>query len=135
MSIYRNRWLWIFAFGAWCVALWWLSSSVHKFPETVEIRVSDKVLHFGWFFGGAGLLSAALFLSFPRISTIRRITVAVVVLTGIGIVDEIHQSFVPGRSGNDVMDLLANIAGALVGTLVFQRVRGLFTCPAKDPSC
>jgi VanZ family protein len=48
-----------------------------------------------------------------------------VVLTVVGVADEFHQSFVPGRQGNDPFDLMADILGSLCGSLVFQRCRGI----------
>lgn len=84
----------------------------------------DKVLHFGYFFGGAGLISAALFLqkkwSFHW-STIHLLVV--LALFAVGSLDEWHQSWYPFRSGNDAGDLTADILGALAGTLVFRKIQ------------
>ena len=46
--------------------------------------------------------------------------VAVVVAgTVFGVLDEFHQSFVPGRSGNDVGDMVANFIGSFVSPFVY----------------
>ncbi len=131
---------WFGAFAVWFGALWWLSSLSRPIPESVPFEVSDKVLHFGYFFGGAGLLSAALFLSLSKATTPRRIALAVVILALVGIIDEYHQSWVPGRSGNDPFDFLADVLGAFAGAAVFQLFRRFLrqrekghSCP--DPSC
>jgi len=47
-------------------------------------------------------------------------SIIVVVLCAIfGILDEYHQSFVNGRSGNDFGDLLANFIGGLVSVFLY----------------
>lgn len=84
----------------------------------------DKVLHFGYFFGGGGLLSAALFLqqrwSFDW-STLHLNVLLILFI--VGSLDEWHQSWYPFRSGNDAGDLTADFFGALVGTFVFRKVQ------------
>lgn len=42
------------------------------------------------------------------------------VLSGIGVVDEYHQSFFKNRTGNDPFDWLADTLGAFFGALVFS---------------
>ncbi len=68
-----------------------------------------------------GLLGGALYLAFRSISGTRRIAalLAVALATGYGVVDEFHQSFVPGRH-TDPWDLLTDLVGAaiVVATLV-----------------
>ena len=84
----------------------------------------DKVYHFGYFFGGAGLLTAALFLQKRRKlhwSTIHLLVV--LILAAVGSLDEWHQSWFPFRSGNDAGDLTADIVGAIVGSLVFRKMQ------------
>lgn len=49
----------------------------------------------------------------PRVS----ILLAILVSTGFGCLDEIHQAFVPGRYGGG-MDVLLNAVGAVVGGVV-----------------
>ncbi|BCX49530.1 resistance protein vanZ [Haloferula helveola] len=123
MNALRRPAPWFGAFAVWFGVLWWLSSGVPDFPETLQFRSSDKILHIGYFFGGAGLLSAGLFLRHPDAPARKRIVVSVVALTLVGILDEFHQSFVPGRQGNDPYDLAADIIGALLGSFVFQPFR------------
>ena len=92
-----------------------------RLPTDIPI---DKVYHFGYFFGGAGLLSAALFLQKRwslHWSTIHLIVV--LALFAVGSLDEWHQSWYPFRSGNDAADLTADIIGALAGTLIFRKVQ------------
>jgi VanZ family protein len=127
MRLPRHPATWFTAFAIWFATLWWLSSGVPDFPEGLNFRASDKLLHFGYFFGGAGLLSAALFRRNPELHASTRILIVIIVVTLVGASDEIHQSYVPGRSGNDAGDLIADFLGAIVGALVFQRFRRILS--------
>lgn len=118
----RHPALWLGAFVAWFGTLWWLSSKVQHFPPGLDFRFSDKLIHFGYFFGGAGLLSAFLYRLKPERPDWRRIFLLTFLVVGLtGTLDEWHQSHVPGRSGNDPADLCADLTGALAGALVFRR--------------
>lgn len=121
--LFRSSWFWLAAFLAWVGTLWWLSSSARSMPVPLRFSESDKIIHFGFFFGGAGLLSAFLYCRAPenpKWHLILQITVLVITL--IGSLDEFHQSFVPQRSGNDALDLTADFCGAIAGALVFRKV-------------
>jgi VanZ family protein len=124
----RSPWLWLAAFAVWFGTLWWLSSRVQHFPPALDFRASDKLLHFGWFFGGGGLFSAFLFRlnpAAPNWGLIFALTFLVCALTGA--TDEWHQTQVPGRSGNDPADFAADVLGAACGALVFRRFHRLVT--------
>jgi VanZ family protein len=41
----------------------------------------------------------------------------------IGVSDEWHQSFVPGRSGNDVWDWTADTIGGLLAAMLGRRIK------------
>lgn len=123
MRLPRHPAPWYTVFAIWFATLWWLSSGVPDVPEGLKFQASDKVLHFGYFFGGGGLFSAALFLHKPDLHTSTRMLIVIILVTMVGVIDEIHQSYIPGRSGNDVGDLIADFIGAIVGALVFQRFR------------
>lgn len=118
----RNPFLWLAAFAIWFGTLWWLSSRKNDFPPGLDFRFSDKLLHFGWFFGGALMFSAFLYRfdpDSPRWGRSLALTVLVVGLTGA--LDEWHQSHVPGRSGNDPADFAADLLGAFAGAMVFRK--------------
>ena len=120
--VLRHPALWLCGFAVWFITLWMLSSKVQHFPPALDFRFSDKLIHFGYFFGGAGLFSAFLYRLKPAAANWKRIfwlTVLVVGLTGA--LDEYHQSHVPGRSGNDPADFTADLVGALAGALVFRK--------------
>ncbi len=119
----RHPKFWLAAFLLWFVSLWLLSA----FPRTGDymppIPNFDKVVHFGFFFGGSGLFCAWLFRRRPESPNWRAIfAIAVVVIALIGCLDEFHQSFTPGRSGNDPFDVMADVLGAATGALVFRLV-------------
>lgn len=112
--------LWFAGFCLWFITLWILSSGPIPAKTGIDIPHLDKLAHFGYFFGGSGLLHAALFLG-TSLSNRARFFIVVIVLASIGILDEWHQSWVPQRSGNDPWDWLADLLGAVAGGLVFFR--------------
>ncbi len=94
--------------------------------EGPEIPHVDKVAHFGYFFGGAGLLAGGLGIQ-RRVKTpsssLWGVFLLVVIVVGvvIGRLDEYHQSFTPERTGNDTGDWLADILGAFGGAWVMLK--------------
>lgn len=84
---------------------------------------SDKLVHAAVF----GLLAALWFWARRDGTGDRRAALAAAALaTGWGALDELHQSFVPGRAA-DGLDLLADAAGAIAGALAARaaaRARG-----------
>ncbi len=117
----RHPWFWLGAFLVWFGALWLLSSSSRTAEFTPQIANFDKIAHFGFFFGGSGLLCAYLFRRrADRPDWKILILTAVIIIGLIGILDEYHQSFTPGRQGNDPFDLLADVSGAIAGAFVFK---------------
>lgn len=113
---------WLAAFLVWFATLWWLSSSARPLQHAPPIPLSDKILHFGWFFGGAGLLCAFLFRLRPHARLpLPAAIFAAILLAATGALDEWHQSRVPGRDGNDPADWSADVAGSIAGILFFRR--------------
>ena len=113
--------LWLIAWLTWFAVLWWLSSqSPH--PDHIEIPHLDKVMHFGYFFGGAGLCYVFLHHLFPRNPSFLNILICTLIGMAVGALDEFHQSFVPGRFGNDLGDLAADSLGSLVGAIVMAKI-------------
>jgi VanZ family protein len=118
----RQPLFWLISFFIWFGVLWILSSRSNPTSDLPEIPNLDKFLHFGYFFGGGGLLSAYLFCRNPeRPNWLRILLITAVVIGSVGILDEIHQTYTPNRSGNDPLDWLADILGAISGSLVFRR--------------
>ena len=126
---------WSSLFLLWGIVLWLLSDGPIPTHGGPDLPGLDKILHFGYFFGGAGLLSAALYLSHRNrtgLSWRRLVITVVIVLATVGALDEWHQSWIPERSGND-FDWLADVAGALTGALVLKRFHRLVGRPVPDP--
>ncbi|MBK1832843.1 VanZ family protein [Roseibacillus ishigakijimensis] len=123
-AIAQRSSFWSAAFAIWFLVLWQLSSNPLPGPRLESDFPIDKILHFGYFFGGGGLLSAALFLKKSRPLTGSSLHLAVVLTLFLtGALDEWHQSWDPHRSGNDAGDLTFDILGALAGTVVFRRLQ------------
>ena len=127
MQLPRSPRFWLVAFLLWFSVLYFLSSFSLATDYSPPINQLDKVAHFGYFFGGSGLLCAYLYRRRSGRSTHWKtlIMTAVIVIGIVGILDEYHQSFTPGRSGNDPYDWLADVVGGMVGALVFKRVHHL----------
>ncbi|MBK1882559.1 VanZ family protein [Luteolibacter pohnpeiensis] len=122
----RHPLFWITAVLIWFGTLWWLSSSAKTMEDLPPIPNLDKILHFGYYFGGSGLMAAYLFCRQPEAPKWRMIILyCVVFIALVGASDEIHQNFVPGRSGLDPFDWMADISGGLCGALVFKRLHWL----------
>ncbi len=84
----------------------------------VTLDVSDKIEHFGAY----GLLSVFLYLNLSfqnRFEIFKKFpgTFTVVIASFYGLLDELHQLLVPGRSA-DVLDWLADFSGSLVAVLI-----------------
>jgi len=77
---------------------------------------SDKPLHWLAYLGLAVVIVRALAGGLPRRIGLRVATMAMVIAVAYATTDEIHQLFVPGRTG-DLFDLMADAAGALAGTM------------------
>ncbi len=122
-AVFRNPWLWLVLFLIWAGVLWYFSSKTDPVPPLPDFPHQDKVQHFGYFFGGGGLLSAFLYCrsrGAPRWRRMLWICVAVIALVGLS--DEIHQTMTPGRNGNDPLDWLADVLGGFCGAVIFRRL-------------
>lgn len=84
---------------------------------------ADKVVHFLLFAVGAGLFMAAVCRTVGAGSWLRAFF-AWLFMVAIGIGDEIHQLYTPGRSGGDWGDLTADAAGAAFGICLILLLHG-----------
>ncbi len=130
---------WLFGFIIWAAYLFSLSTNPGSVTEGApQIPHIDKILHFGYFMGGGGLLATAILLwkgtsCHPSI----RIVFPLALLLTIAAFDEWQQSLSPGRSGNDPIDWTADALGALTGILIANRFHALFrrlSSPATEIS-
>lgn len=122
---FHAPWLWLFALIIWASILWFLSGGPPPITNEQGFPHLDKILHFGYFFGGAGLLSAFLWLHSERRCRLPQlILLNALILGAYGAIDEWHQTFTEGlRTGADLADWLADLAGALIGPFVFWALR------------
>jgi VanZ family protein len=92
------------------------------FPH-VSVRHADKIVHFIYYFVFALLVSRALKHQSwsPDVSRFSLI-LGFLLATAYGVSDEVHQLFVPERSA-DPQDLIADMAGALVGVVILGLLR------------
>lgn len=109
---------WISAWIIWFISLWLLSSGNPAPKDLPTIPHLDKIAHFGFFFGGAGLFCAWLRHSRPSLAGIHCLWITALVGATVGVIDEYHQSFTPSRTGNDFGDWIADFAGSICGAAV-----------------
>ena len=79
---------------------------------------ADKLVHCVCF---AGLTFWVAFSVGTKLPSKMRILLPVIIVSLYGIVDEIHQSYVPGRECS-VLDWCADTIGALIGSIIFFRL-------------
>lgn len=113
-----RSWLWWLGIVIWATVLFVLSGR-STLPPGPQIPYQDKVIHFLYFSGGGfcfatALLGGRLPLSRGLLWMIAGLGFGMV----IGALDEYHQTFTPGRSGNDPGDWLADLLGAGTGGLL-----------------
>lgn len=87
-------------------------------PQYYELPSPDKLSHTALYFG----LGILLCLSFrnatnPKISK-RTIMLSFIIGTIYGVLDEVHQAFVPGRTAS-LIDVAFNILGILIAIAIF----------------
>ncbi len=114
------------AFWWGCYALWFAVlfglSSISKVPSgTPQFMLSDKFAHAAYFTAGSAALALAVALRpGSRFSSNPLLVISACLLAAalVGAFDEWHQSFTPGRSGNDLGDWVADLVGGLLGALL-----------------
>lgn len=129
--------LWAFA-GSYapyllgCASLFVVSAmSEPPVPTALVFRWSDKALHAVAYAVLACLAlrgarrrgdGAALARRLALAPSWGPVVVAVLLATGYGVLDEVHQAFVPKRNA-DALDVVADLVGACIGATFAQRVR------------
>jgi VanZ family protein len=91
---------------------------------------TDKPLHWLAYLGLAIVIVRALAGGLPRRIEFGTAVAALLITIAYAVTDELHQLFVPGRSG-DVYDLMADSAGALAGTIVCW-LWGIISSTSRD---
>ncbi len=101
---------------SWVTLLYVMSSLSSNGGSLPPIWNIDKVMHFTYFFAGA--VTVAKFLQqYDSLKLTSKSLVRICILLGaiVGALDEFHQSFVPGRYGNDPIDFAADVLGSFAG--------------------
>ncbi len=125
--------VWISAWSVWFVTLCFLSSGTPAPENTPDIPHLDKIAHFGFFFGGGGLFCGWLRHQFKKLNALQCIGITTLVGSLVGVIDEYHQTFTPGRSGNDIGDWTADTLGSLTGAIVMILVlKYTTTCNKRE---
>jgi len=119
-----ERWLVAYLpFLAGCASVFLVSSmSKPPIPEALIFRFSDKLMHAAAFaiLGATAAFGAACRRQSTERSVWREASLAAFTY---GVLDEIHQAFVPGRSAT-VSDAVADGLGAMAGAYVLLVVLG-----------
>lgn len=102
----------------WAGILYWLSSqsSLPSVPGAFD--GIDKVEHTLYFAAGGLCFLLALRLHGSARSTTTAILLTLLFCSIVGVLDEWHQTFTPGRSGGDVWDWTADTLGGFLGSLL-----------------
>jgi len=101
-------------FGLWLALLCHFSNSVPEDMPEMIVPQQDKILHFLFFTGGAAALAATLRLLLKLRGPSLFLVVAVIIGL-LGALDEYNQQFIPGRSGLNLADWVADMVGAFAG--------------------
>jgi VanZ family protein len=126
------RLLW-FALLCWACGILVLSSLMPQELPDAAFLFWDKANHFGAYALGGWLAATAIRVSRPSVRIATAITLAVIAVAAFGALDELLQTFTPGRSGGDIFDwtadLLAAVAGALISLATHPRLERLLRHP------
>jgi VanZ family protein len=117
----RHPAVWFSALVCWFALLWFLSS-MHGSPDIPPpFPHFDKLMHFGYFLIGGFLLTGGIYLRNPDFTSWKPVLVTTIaVMAAVGIIDEWHQCFTPGRSGADPWDWLADVLGGSCGAFLLK---------------
>lgn len=108
------------------IGIFALSALPSNDPLLKTFEFSDKIKHFiAYFVLG---ITFCLWITTKKWNSKPFIFSFIVVMlcTVFGVIDEFHQSFVPGRSGNDLGDLIADIMGGTIAPFIYILFHKLF---------
>jgi VanZ family protein len=104
---------WALITVAYCAAIFWLSNAPRDPLPQYRFPGRDKVAHAVIYGGLAAVVSQGIRRRGKPVSPAVQFWAPVVFAGLYGLSDELHQSFVPGRSA-DALDLLVNVSAALI---------------------
>lgn len=112
----------------WVLLLVLTSLPAENLPD---VSLGDKVEHLLAFCVLAVLLKLTLLLQNKSVKVKKRSSLFTIVIVGIyAALDEIHQIFIPSRTG-DIVDWIADISGALIAVLLLGLILKYFSSESE----
>lgn len=119
----RHPAVWFSASLGWFGLLWFFSSLEGSPQEPPPFPHFDKVAHFGYFLAGGFLLAGGWFRCHAKRQSWAGLVLTISLgIAAIGLIDEWHQCFTPGRSGGDPWDWLADLLGGTTGAFLLKLI-------------
>ncbi len=103
---------------------WVVLLALTSFPSSAlpTIAISDKIKHFVAFAVLSGLLGLTLHFQGKKKKLAEKFgTITIVIVAIYGMLDEIHQYFIPGRYC-EFWDFVADVLGGILGIVIIKRV-------------
>ncbi len=113
--IWTHPALWIVGLLVWAATLYLLSSRALPANSLPRFPHADKAAHLLYFTVGSFCFGRLLRLQKPAARASLIVLACLLFAAAAGALDELHQSRTPGRSGNDIGDLIADSLGGLLG--------------------
>lgn len=106
---------------AYMALIWWISSRDVRGVPVDAFPFRDKGIHFVEYTCLGAVVARATLSTWAAIP-LRASGLALIATFAWGVLDELHQAFVPGRSA-DPIDLVADAVGTVCGVLAFWAFR------------
>ena len=103
---------------AWFLVIYNVSSTPASDLPAISIPQGDKLFHLVQYFVLGILLIRAFDYSNFNVSLAKIVFLAIIIAICIGVLDELHQRFVPGRSC-DIFDFLVDCVGSFAGIFLY----------------
>ena len=111
---------WLILLTVWAVTLFILSHQSNLFPPGPDIPNIDKVEHTVYFTIGGLVFFSWLRTRRPAMSFLATAGCTIAFCSIVGALDELHQWYVPNRSGLDRGDWIADTLGGVFGAFLGQ---------------
>ncbi len=103
---------------AWMIVISAVSSAPTDSIPDLGVVGADKFVHFTEFLVFGMILLRALSGSNLKINLFWMVVLSIIISCFYAAIDELHQSFIPGRRA-DIFDFLADAAGAILGVFLY----------------
>lgn len=123
----RHSATWFAALVCWIAVLYFASSISGGSQQAPPFPHFDKLAHFSYFFAGGFVFTGWLLRRTPEKRSWKLILgTTILAMAVLGGLDEWHQTFTPGRNGNDSWDWLADLLGGSSGAFFFKAIHRKF---------